>query len=111
MSKMDHAPILTPANRGQGGSGAGTVQLTSAGTSVASAMPTASDTNRAKYIRIATTGTGYVRMNNATTVAVVTDVLFTSGWVEVWPTGDATHIAFISDSGTVKCNVTAVEYG
>jgi hypothetical protein len=111
MSKFDQFPIMRPSLRGQGGSGAGGIQLTSTGTSVASALPTDGAGVKARYVRITAAGTGYVRMNNATTTAVVTDVLFTAGVVEVWPTGDATHIAFISDSGTVKCNVNAVEMG
>lgn len=111
MSKMDHVPIITPAFFGRGDGTAGSAQISADTTSVAIVLPTAADGNRPKYVRIATNGTGYVRMNNATTVALVTDCLFTAGIVEVWPTGPCTHIAYKSASGTTVCNVTAIEYG
>ena len=111
MSKMDHAPIVTPAFHGRGDGTAGGLQISADTTSAAAVLPTDGSGNRPKYVRIATSGTGYVRMNNATTVAVVTDVLFTAGWVEIWPVGHCTHVAYKSATGTTVCNVTAIEFG
>ena len=111
MSKMDHAPIITPAFFGAGDGTAGSLQISADTTSKAAVLPTDGSGNRPKYVRIATSGTGYVRMNNATTVAVVTDFLFTSGIDVVWPVGPCTHVAYKSAAGTTVCNVTAIEYG
>ena len=106
MSKMDHAPLTTLATWGQGG-----VALSCDGTSKAATLPISADGTTAKYIRIATSGTGYVRLAKATTVAVTTDALFAAGWCEVWPTFGATHISYVSASGTTVCVVSAVEFG
>ncbi len=105
MSKMDHAP-LTPVGYGQGGA-----TLSCDTVSKATTIPVSADGVTAKYIRIATTGTGYFRLAAATTVAVTTDALFTAGWVEVWPTSKATHFAYASAAGTTVVVVTAVEMG
>ncbi len=106
MSTMDHAP-LTPVGFGQRG-----VALSCDTTSKAIALPTSADGTTAKYIRIATSGTGYVRLAAATTVAVTTDALFAAGMVEVWPVPPtSTHFAFASAAGTCVCVVTAVEFG
>lgn len=108
---MDHVPIITPAFFGRGDGTAGSLQISADTTSVAAVLPTDASGNRPKYVRIAASGTGYVRMNSATTAAVVTDWLLTAGNDTVWPTGNCTHIAYKSAAGTTVCNVTAIEYG
>ncbi len=105
MSKFDHAP-LAAVHWGQNG-----VALSCDTVSKAATLPTSRDGTTAKYVRIATSGTGYVRLAAATTVAVTTDALFAAGWCETWQTNGATHFAFASASGTCVCVVTAVEFG
>jgi len=111
MAKMDHVPIVTPAFYGRGDGTAGGIQLSCDTTSKAAVLPTDGSGNRPKFIRIATNGNGYVRLNAATTVAVVTDFLMTAGDSVIWPTGPCTHVAYVSAAGTTVCNVTAIEYG
>lgn len=111
MSKMDHAPIVTPSFHGRGDGTAGGVQLSCDTTSKAAVLPTAADGNRPKYVRICTSGDGFVRLNSATTVATVNDWLMTSGQDVIWPTHNCTHVAYVSRTGTTVCNVTAIEFG
>lgn len=105
MSKFAQAP-LTPVAFGQNGA-----TLSCDTTSKATTLPTSRDGTTAKYVRIATSGTGYFRLNSATTVAITTDAMFTAGWVEIWPAFGATHFAYASAAGTTVVQVTAVEFG
>lgn len=106
MSKFDHAP-LTPVGLGQNG-----VALSCDTTSKAATLPTSAAGTTAKYIRVAASGTGYVRLAAATTVAVTTDFLLTSGMDVIWPVPPTcTHFAYASASGTSVIVVTAVEFG
>lgn len=111
MSKMDHVPIVTPAFFGRGDGTAGGVQMSCDTTSKAVVLPTNGAGERPKYVRVATNGTGYFRMNSATTVATVNDWLFTSGMDAIFVVGPCTHASYVSASGTTVCNVTAIEFG
>jgi hypothetical protein len=108
-NKIEPIWIMPFTNGGAGAAGAGSIQLTSTGTSVNAALPTDSTGARPKYIYVQAANTGYFRLTVGAGTAVVTDVMVTASNPIVMHTSQFTFANFISDTGTVKCNVSALE--
>lgn len=108
-NRMQPTPLLHITAGGRGGSGAGTIQLSSPATSVNAALPTDSTGATAKYVYVSPAGHGYFRLSVGASAAVVTDLLLTQGQGVLLVVGGNTFANWISNVGTIVCNVSAVE--
>lgn len=84
-------------------------QVTSSGTSAVVAIPNAADGNKARFVRILTSGLAYVRPGFSGTTCTVNDILCNSNFDLVLNVRGFTHIAYLQESAGAKINITPIE--
>ena len=87
----------------------GVTVTTTISTSAGGAIPNNSEGARPKYVRIAATGTCYVRLRPAATTAVTTDAMVLPGAPLVMAVHGCSQYAVIDDGASVKVNITPLE--
>lgn len=89
----------------------GVTVTTTISTSANGTIPNTSAATKARFVRVASTGTAYVRLAPAigSAVAVTTDAMVTSGSPLILETLGYTHYAVIDDGVSVKVNISPLE--
>jgi hypothetical protein len=85
------------------------VQVSSGAASARVAIPNDASGNRARVVRIATTGPAYIRPGDSTVVATANDILVTVSDYLLLNVQGFTNIAYIQETGAQKINITPVE--
>ena len=86
-------------------------QVTSGGSSAVVAIPNAADGNRARFVRVQSTGNAYVRPGTSGTTCTVNDILLSPNESLLLNVQGFTHIAYLQETSAAKINVTPLEAG
>lgn len=87
----------------------GVTVTTVASTSANGTIPTDSVGNRPRFVRVAATGTVYVRLTVGAGTATTAACMVTSGSPVILEVGGTTHYAVIDDGAAVKVNISPLE--
>lgn len=87
----------------------GVTVTTTISTSANGTIPNTSAATKARYVRIAATGTCYVRLTVSAGTAVTTDAMVLPGSPLILETIGYTHYAVIDDGASVKVNIAPLE--
>lgn len=87
----------------------GATVTTTISTSANGTIPNTSAGTKARYVRVASTGTAYVRLTVGAGTAVTTDAMVTSGSPMILETLGYSHYAVIDDGASVKVNIAPLE--
>jgi hypothetical protein len=85
-------------------------QVTTSGTSAATAIPNDASGTRAKVVRLQALATCYVRPGFSGTTATVNDILLSPNEALLLYVKQFTHIAAIQETAAAKFNITPVEF-
>ncbi len=85
--------------------------VTSSATSTAYAIPNASDGNKPRFIRVASTAESYVKLGTSSGVTATTNDLLIqpSDSEKMFVPNGVTHIAVIQGAGAAKVNIVPLE--
>jgi hypothetical protein len=84
-------------------------QVTTSGTSSATAIPNDGNGTKAKWVRLQALATCYVRPGFSGTTAVVGDILLSTGEALILDVQGFTHIAAIQETASAKFNITPLD--
>lgn len=87
----------------------GVTVTTVASTSANGTIPVDSVGNRPRFVRVASSGTAYVRLTIGAQAATTAACMVTSGSPLVLEVGGCTHYALIDDGAVVKVNISPLE--
>jgi hypothetical protein len=86
------------------------VTITTSGTSASATIPTSSDGNPPRYVRVSSTAAAYVKLGTAAATATTNDMLIQpADAVILHIPGGVTKIAAIQDSAAGKVNVVPLD--
>ena len=86
-------------------------QVTSGAASAVVAIPNAADGNRARFLRLQSTGNAYVRPGTSGTTCTVNDILLSPNEALLLNVQGFTHIAHLQETAAAKINLTPLEAG
>ena len=86
-------------------------QVTTGASSATAAIPNAADGNRARFLRLQSTGNAYVRPGTSGTVCTANDILLSPNEALLMNVQGFTHIAYLQESAAAKINITPIEAG
>lgn len=84
-------------------------QVTTSGTSQATAIPTNAATRLPKHVRLQSTGNCYVRPGLVGTTCTVNDILLSPNNHLILAVTGFTHIASLQETAAAKLNITPLE--
>ncbi len=86
-------------------------QVTTGASSAAVAIPNAADGNRARFVRLQSTGNAYVRPGPSGASCTASDILLSPNEALLLNVQGFTHIAYLQETAAAKINITPLEAG